>query len=177
MLKDICDGKNKMQKNIFLSLGSNIGGRAGNLSGALSFLQSNGVFIERLSSLYETAPIGPHQRNFYNLCLKARSNLTAENLLILIKDIENAMGRKKTKHWGARIIDIDILFFGQETFDGSHLTIPHKEIKKRLFVLAPLNEIAPNFKNAFLGARVKEILSAAPESVKKQKVALLRKYL
>lgn len=150
-----------------------MGDRARNLSEALSFLQSNGVFIERLSSIYETAPVGPRQRKFYNLCLKARSEFFAEELLILLKDIENAMGRKKTKRWGERIIDIDILFFGKNDFESAKLTIPHKEIKNRLFVLAPLNEIAPDFKCATLGGSVKNFLKRAPIDVKKQKIKKL----
>ncbi|MDR3275291.1 MAG: 2-amino-4-hydroxy-6-hydroxymethyldihydropteridine diphosphokinase [Endomicrobium sp.] len=101
-----------MKNSIYLSLGSNVGNRMENITSALSFLQSSGfVNIEKISSFYETSPVGPKQRSFYNIVIKARTNLSPYNLFILIKQAECILGRRKTIKWGPRVIDIDILFF------------------------------------------------------------------
>jgi 2-amino-4-hydroxy-6-hydroxymethyldihydropteridine diphosphokinase len=149
-----------MEKEIYLGLGSNIGDRAENIISALSLLQSSGyVEIEKISSFYETSPIGPKQRNFCNIAAKAKTGLLPKALLVLIKQAEAILGRKPSRRWGKRTIDIDILFYASKVVNFQFsLTVPHKEIENRLFVLAPLNEIAPDFKHPVLNKRIGVIL-------------------
>ncbi|MDR3243778.1 MAG: 2-amino-4-hydroxy-6-hydroxymethyldihydropteridine diphosphokinase [Elusimicrobiota bacterium] len=159
--------------NVFLGLGSNIGNRKANIVLALSILQSSGfVSIKDFSSFYETSPIGPKQRNFYNICIRADTLLEPLKLLDLIKDIENLMGRKKAKKWTARIIDIDILFFGNKIVKNDRLNIPHKEIKNRLFVLIPLSEIAPNLLFPNSNKKIKDILKDKLLTLNCQKIKI-----
>ena len=130
---------------IYLSLGSNIGNRKNNLRKALIELNMNNIKEIKISSLYETEPVGPKQRNFYNIAGKFKTTLQPQELLKKIKQIEEYLGRTKTYRWGPRVIDIDILFYGKQIIKNKNLIIPHKEITNRAFVLVPMNEIAPNF--------------------------------
>ena len=130
---------------IYLSLGSNIGDRRKNLEKALIELEKNNINIIKISSVYETEPVGPKQRNFYNMAGKFSTNLLPDELLNQLKQIEKFLGRKKTFKWGPRLIDIDILFYGKQIIKTKNLIIPHKEIVNRAFVLIPMNEISPHF--------------------------------
>ena len=142
----------------YLSLGSNIGNRKKNIEKALVQLEKNNIKKIKLSSFYETEPVGPIQRNFYNIAGKFKTELTPVALLKKIKEIESLLGRKKTYRWGPRIIDIDILFYGKKIIKTKNLIIPHKEICKRLFVLIPLNEIAPNLVHITAHKKIKTLL-------------------
>ena len=127
--------------SIFLSLGSNIGDKAYNLKTALNKL-SQILEIKKISSIYETEPLlHQDQDNFLNIITEVSYSQKAENLLTNIKDIEKKMGREATFRFGPRIIDIDIIFFNCQEINEDNLTIPHKEWKNRLFVIAPLYEI------------------------------------
>ena len=127
--------------SIYLSLGSNIGDKAYNLKTALNKL-SQILEIKKISSIYETEPLlHQNQDNFLNIIAEVSYSQKAENLLINIKDIEKKMGREATFRFGPRIIDIDIIFFNCQEINEDNLTIPHKEWKNRLFVIAPLYEI------------------------------------
>ena len=130
---------------IYLSLGSNIGNRKKNLEKAVAELNKNNIKEIKISSLYETEPVGPKQRNFYNIAGKFETDLAPQDLLKVLKQTEQKLGRTKTYHWGPRVIDIDILFYGKQVIKSPKLTIPHKEIINRAFVLVPMKEIAPNF--------------------------------
>lgn len=127
--------------SIYLSLGSNIGDKAYNLKTALSKL-SQILEIKKISSIYETEPLlHQDQDKFLNIITEVSYSQKAENLLTNIKDIEKKMGREATFRFGPRIIDIDIIFFNCQEINEDNLTIPHKEWKNRLFVIAPLYEI------------------------------------
>ena len=127
--------------SIYLSLGSNIGDKAYNLKTAINKL-SQILEIKKISSIYETEPLlHQNQDNFLNIIAEVFYSQKAENLLINIKDIEKKMGREATFRFGPRIIDIDIIFFNCQEINEDNLTIPHKEWKNRLFVIAPLYEI------------------------------------
>lgn len=161
-------------ENIYLSLGSNIGNRKENIFSALSMLQSSGfVNIQKISSFYETSAIGPKQRNFYNIVVKAQTSLIPFKLLTIIKHIEKLLGRKDAARWTARIIDIDILIYGKKSIKMKDLLIPHKEMLNRLFVLVPFNEIAPNFKYPILNRKINQILKDRMLTLKKQKVKII----
>lgn len=127
--------------SIYLSLGSNIGNRESNLKIALKELSSI-LKIKKTSSIYETEPLlYQKQDNFLNIVIEISYLEDAESLLKNIKDIEKKMGRKETFRFGPRIIDIDILFFNGQEINNEDLTIPHKEWRNRLFVIAPLYEV------------------------------------
>ncbi|MDR0401828.1 MAG: 2-amino-4-hydroxy-6-hydroxymethyldihydropteridine diphosphokinase [Endomicrobium sp.] len=167
--------------NVYLSLGSNIGNREKNIISALFFLQSSGcIIIKKISSFYETSPIGPRQNEFYNIAINVLTNICSIDLLILIKHIENILGRKKTMKWGPRVIDIDILFFGNEiiaidTIPGTkfNLFIPHMELQNRLFVLIPLSEIIHNFIHPILNVDISDILKTKLLTQNQQKIKKL----
>ena len=127
--------------SIYLSLGSNMGNRENNLKIALKEL-SEILKIKKTSSIYETEPLlYQKQDNFLNIVVEVSYLEEAESLLKNIKDIEKKMGRETTFRFGPRIIDIDIIFFNNQEINDESLTIPHKEWKNRLFVIAPLYEV------------------------------------
>ena len=127
--------------SIYLSLGSNIGNRENNLELALKEL-SEILRIKKISSIYETEPLlYQKQDNFLNIVVEVSYFDEAESLLKNIKAIEKKMGREATLRFGPRIIDIDIIFFNGQEINDESLTIPHKEWKNRLFVIAPLYEV------------------------------------
>ena len=127
--------------SIYLSLGSNIGNRENNLKLALKEL-SEILRIKKISSIYETEPLlYQKQDNFLNIVVEVSYFDEAESLLKNIKAIEKKMGREATLRIGPRIIDIDIIFFNWHEINDECLTIPHKEWKNRLFVIAPLYEV------------------------------------
>ncbi|MDR3275543.1 MAG: 2-amino-4-hydroxy-6-hydroxymethyldihydropteridine diphosphokinase [Endomicrobium sp.] len=162
-----------MKNAVYLSLGSNISNREENIVLALTVLQSSGfASIKKISSFYNTSPIGPKQRSFCNIAIKAQTNLNPEKLLLFIKHIEYILGRINTIKWGPRIIDIDILFFGNQVISSSFLTVPHKEIQNRLFVLVPLCEISGNFIHPVLKRKIRNILCEKSLTLKHQKVRI-----
>lgn len=130
----------------YLGSGSNIGDRRANLTEALRHLgQVPAIEIVKTSSIYETAPVGPRdQPDFFNQVVQAKVTCTPRHLLELVQGIEQDMGRVRRRRWGERIIDIDILLYGDETRDEPDLQIPHPQMLARQFVLVPLAEIAPD---------------------------------
>lgn len=133
-----------MRHRVYLGLGSNLGEREENLRQACEKLTENGVAVLECSPLYQTAPWGGvEQPDFLNAVLLAETELAPEELLMLVKRLEEEIGRRPTVFWGPRVIDIDILLYEELTFDTEKLTIPHREIKNRVFVLLPLLRIAP----------------------------------
>lgn len=148
---------------IYLSLGSNTGSREKNIHEALRRLKNISVKILKTSALYLTEPVGyKRQADFYNIAVKAKTKLLPFELLDAIKSIEKSMGRRQAgvRRWGPRIIDIDIVFYGNIMINSGRLIIPHAEMQKRLFVLVPLTEIAGNFVHPGLNLSVKELVKA-----------------
>ena len=145
---------------VFLSLGSNIGNKAGNLRTALELLGQKGIKPLKLSGLYSTEPVGmKNQPDFNNLCAEIDTDMAPETLLSHIKAIELSMGRIKDGHWGPRIIDIDILFYSNIIINSPGLVIPHPEITRRKFVLEPLAEIAGDLKDPVSNLTINELLN------------------
>jgi 2-amino-4-hydroxy-6-hydroxymethyldihydropteridine diphosphokinase len=100
--------------------------------------------LESVSRIYRTPPWGVlDQEDFANACAVGATELSPYEVLAAVKKIEADMGREPTRRWGPRLIDVDILFYGDRSLDDPELTIPHKELFQRGFVLAPLAEIAP----------------------------------
>ncbi|SFJ98793.1 2-amino-4-hydroxy-6-hydroxymethyldihydropteridinediphosphokinase [Methylocapsa palsarum] len=141
---------------IGLGLGSNIGDKARNIKTALDLLQARGIArVSAISSIYRTAPWGYVDQDFFaNACALGETRLDPLDLLAAIKDVERDMGRSASVRWGPRLIDIDILFYGEKPFDDPRLQLPHKELFERAFVLKPLAEIAPDLR--LLGRSVRE---------------------
>lgn len=145
---------------VYLSLGSNLGQRERCINRAIALLKKNPHFeLDKISSFYETEP--EHykaQPKFINVCLKAKTSLSPEELLKLVKEIEKILGRKKRRRFGPREIDIDILFYGKKILKQKNLTIPHSRIENRLFVLKPLAEISPNLRHPVSGLTMRKLL-------------------
>jgi len=126
----------------YLGLGSNLGRRERSLSAARRRLREKGARILRRSTVIETAPWGVlDQPRFLNQVLEVEWNGTARQLLRAAKAVEREGGRVRTRHWGPRTIDVDILLFGDERLDEPDLVIPHPRIKERPFVLEGLREL------------------------------------
>jgi len=131
----------KNLNSIFLSLGTNVGDKNKNLLEGLTFLKEF-VNILSISSVYKTEPLlYEDQEDFLNIVTEIDYQGTAKSLLLIIKDIEIQMGRKKTFRYGPRIIDIDIIFFKGEEINEEDLIIPHYDWNNRLFVIQPLYEL------------------------------------
>jgi 2-amino-4-hydroxy-6-hydroxymethyldihydropteridine diphosphokinase len=131
---------------VYIGLGSNVGNRLNNLKKAVALLKKEKkIKVIKLSSIYETEPVGViGQNKFLNLVVKIKTELNPFDLLSKCKEIERKLKRKKLIKWGPRTIDLDILFFGNKIIRTKELTIPHKLLYKRRFVLEPLVEISPN---------------------------------
>lgn len=134
-----------MTNTVYFSIGSNLGDRYGNLRRAVDLLQQH-MTITAISPVYSTEPWGDFdQPEFLNACVGAVTDLSPEQLLKHVKQIEAEMGREPTRQWGPRLIDIDILYYNKLLLDRPDLSIPHRYIAERAFVLAPLADIIPNF--------------------------------
>lgn len=129
---------------VYISLGTNIEPRAENLQEALRNLRDV-VVIHRISSIYETEPWGfTDQAWFLNQVVECEAAVSPEELLKLLKEIEEKMGRTATFRYGPRVIDLDILLYGNLVQKNSSLLIPHPSMTERAFVLVPLLEINPD---------------------------------
>jgi 2-amino-4-hydroxy-6-hydroxymethyldihydropteridine diphosphokinase len=127
---------------VYLGLGSNLGGRARNLSAARRRLRQKGVRILRQSTVIETEPWGvTDQPRFLNQVVEGEWDGTPRQLLAAVKAVEREGGRRPTVRWGPRAIDIDILLFGDRHVDEPTLVIPHPRISERDFVLEGLSEL------------------------------------
>ncbi len=127
---------------VYLGLGSNLGTRSRNLSAARRRLRQKGVHIRRQSRVIETDPLGVvDQPRFLNQVVEADWNGTPRQLLQVAKQVEREGGRRPARRWGPRVIDVDILLFGDDRIDQAGLVIPHPRIKERDFVLESLAEL------------------------------------
>ncbi|MHB1393544.1 MAG: 2-amino-4-hydroxy-6-hydroxymethyldihydropteridine diphosphokinase [Clostridia bacterium] len=136
---------NEKEVKAYIGLGSNIGDREANLSRAVAFLgQVNGVEVIAVSSYYNTAPVGyVQQPDFLNAAAEIITTLSADELLQVCNCIEKELRRERIIRWGPRTIDLDILLYGDRIINEKYLTVPHPRMHERIFVLEPLNEIAP----------------------------------
>ncbi len=129
----------------WIALGSNLGERETMIRLALDDLaRLPETTVLRASSLYDTEPVGEtEQPNFLNAVAEVETGLTARQLLWNLLLIERRLGRARTKRWGPRVIDLDLLLYGSEVIDEPGLQVPHPEMTNRTFVLVPLVELEP----------------------------------
>jgi 2-amino-4-hydroxy-6-hydroxymethyldihydropteridine diphosphokinase len=155
---------------VFLLLGSNLGDARANIFKAKQAIEGLGENISAYSSLYVTQAWGKEdQPDFLNQVIEISYEGEAKNLLNKLLAIETSLGRTRDQKWDARVIDIDILFFGSQIIDDPDLKIPHPQIPNRRFTLIPLKEIAANFIHPLSHKTVSHLLSECtdPLSVKK----------
>ncbi len=140
----------------YIGLGSNLGNRSGNIEEATDSLKAvDSIEVKKISSIYETEPEGVEdQPHFLNCALEVETNLPPRKLLASLKAIERQMGRSRGKRCGPRIIDLDILLYGDLVMEEADLEIPHPLLAERLFVLAPLSEIASEIVHPKLGKSI-----------------------
>jgi len=145
----------------FVALGSNLGERAENIGRAVDALRSSeGVGIGAISSMLENPAVGgpPGSPPFLNAVVELNTALQPHELLDLLLDIERRLGRVRSRKWEPRVIDLDLILYGDKIIDRPHLTVPHPLMHQRDFVLRPLAEIAPEVVHPKLQMTAKELL-------------------
>lgn len=162
--------------SVFLSLGSNLGDRYFNLQNAVSEISNQIGKITAISPIYETEPIGFSSTElFLNVCVQIESSKSAFQILEILQEIEINAGRISSQNQGyiSRIIDIDIIFYNQETIKADKLTVPHANFRDRLFVLLPLNDLNSQFVDPKTSLTIKQLLDKCADNSKLLKVKLL----
>ncbi len=152
-------------ENVFIGLGSNLGDREQHLHDAREKLRAHSAIeLRQQSALYHTAPVGLFdQPEFLNQVIEIATRLTPQALLYTVLQIERELGRVRERKWGPRTIDLDILAFGRMRVNTAELRVPHPEIRRRRFVLAPWAEIAPDFKPPESEQTVAELLACCED--------------
>lgn len=131
----------------YVALGSNLGDREGNVASAVAALETiPETTVLAVSSLYESEPWGPVQEQdpYANAVAHVRTGLSATQLLDQLQEVEESMGRVRTQRFGPRVIDLDLLLYGDDEWESDRLTLPHPRMAERDFVITPLLEIAPH---------------------------------
>lgn len=124
-------------------LGANLGRREKTLAAAVRGLRAlPGVTVEKVSRLYETAPVGPSSEPYLNQAVRLRTTRTPMGLLVEFKTLEAAAGRRPGKRWSARLLDIDLVSYGKVRMKTPWLRLPHPQMPERLFAMAPLADVS-----------------------------------
>ncbi len=150
---------------VYIGAGTNLGNRAENLALAGQLLPP-AIHILRTSPVYQTEPWGYRdQESFYNLVWEAETTLPPESLLIYLKGIEKRIGRVESFRYGPRVIDLDILLYGDSIFNSESLKIPHPQMANRRFVLQPLCDLIPDGLHPELKKTWQQLLNEAPSGI------------
>ena len=144
--------------DVYIGIGSNLGNKENNIKKAVKLMKEK-CDVLKVSSIYKTEPVGyKNQDWFLNCVVKVKTDLTPQQFLIFSRSIEKKLKRtRKIKNY-SRTIDLDILFYGKKIIKNKNLIVPHPRMHKRLFVLVPMSEIAPNLSHPKLKKRMKELL-------------------
>lgn len=143
---------------IYIGIGSNLGNRIENITKAKFFLDLNGINITKSSSYYETLSWpDPNKPKFINIVIQSNTKASPEKLLKIFKSIEKKLGRKKKSKNSPRTCDIDIISYNQRILTGN-ITIPHKRMHKRNFVLIPLFELNKNWFHPKTNENIKKLI-------------------
>ena len=161
-------------KRAFIGVGSNMGDRAGNCLEAFRRLgRLPETVLAGHSELYLTQPQGKEDQEwFVNGVALLETGLTAGELLDRLMDVEQAMGRVRNERWGPRVVDLDILLYGNGVIREPGLTVPHPRMHERRFVLVPMVQMAPDLAHPVLGLSMRELLGQLPDEG--QRVSLLK---
>jgi 2-amino-4-hydroxy-6-hydroxymethyldihydropteridine diphosphokinase len=152
--------------DVFLLLGSNLGDRQLFLQKAIDQIETDIAPVEKMSSVYETQSWGKTDApNYLNQVIQLKTDLAPQAVLEKVLHIESVLGRRREVKWGSRIIDIDILFYGNDVIAEPDLNVPHPELHNRMFTLAPLSEIAPDFIHPALNKTVFELKSKLKDNL------------
>lgn len=146
----------------YIAVGANIGSRRKTIDAAIAGIdRRNGIRVVCRSDLIETEPIGGpvDQPKYLNGAIEVKTTLTARQLLDGLLAVESALGRVRIERWGPRVIDLDLVLFGDEVIRDRKLTIPHPHMHQRGFVLQPLAQIAPQARHPILNKTVIELLA------------------
>ncbi len=148
----------------YIGLGSNMGDRAVRLAEARRLLETAGVRILRASSVYRTEPVEvTDQEEFLNQVVSCDAAGSPEDLIETCLGVEREMGRVRTRPGGPRVIDLDLLLFGDQVREREGLRLPHPRMHLRRFVLVPLVEVAPGARHPLLGLTAAELLARCPD--------------
>ena len=144
----------------YIGIGSNEGDRLANIKNAISMISNlDDCIVKKVSSIYETLPFGKiDQQNFYNAVIKIRTEISVKDLFIALKEIENKIGRIQREKWGPREIDLDILLYNDLIISDEIITLPHKGLIYRDFVLVPLIEIEQEIMHPVFNKRLPEFI-------------------
>ena len=150
---------------VFLQLGSNLGDRELLLKDAILAIENRVGDIVNFSKVYESAPWRVEgQDNFLNQILKIKTTLLACEVLSIVLNIEEQLGRIRIEKWGERLIDIDIIFYNDSIIETPELCVPHKHLHERMFVLKPLHEIAPEMVHPKYNKTIDELLKICKDT-------------
>jgi 2-amino-4-hydroxy-6-hydroxymethyldihydropteridine diphosphokinase len=145
-------------ETVYLLMGTNLGDRSANLKICLAGLMEIGEIIA-VSPIYQCKAWGNQdQPDFFNQAIAIETKKSPEESLLILLKIEKAIGRVRRERWGSRIIDIDILLFGNRNINSENLTVPHPHLPERKFALIPLNDIAPDMIHPVLNKSIRELL-------------------
>ncbi len=149
-------------ETVVVAIGANLGDRLKSFELASEFLKTLSLQPIIKSSIWESEPVGPAKYTFYNGTVKITTDLAPKDLLKKLKSFEKEAGRTQTKRWGPRVLDLDIIRYGNLVIDEDTLIIPHPEYQKRLFVLKPMLEIDPDWVDVLTGTPIQHMIDIAP---------------
>jgi 2-amino-4-hydroxy-6-hydroxymethyldihydropteridine diphosphokinase len=158
---------NNHHTNAYISLGSNLGDRAGNLLLALRAMMNAGLQVTRLSQIYEAEPVETFaQPSFLNMVAELNGDTSPrpDELMERLSQVEHSLGRIRDLAKAPRTIDLDLLLYGNETRDTQLLTLPHPRLEHRRFVLVPMAELSPALVHPTLNMTISELLEALDDS-------------